>query len=257
MKIKAGIALDMSVADFSGWFDGTRYSVNNTTYRLFGGGEPIIFSGVGFEVNRRGQLIDGIVNKVVFGQGYSWEKTTYSGLSIDAEVLSKVIRSRTLDDDASLLAKLLAQDDTIVGSNDFDTLLGDRGNDRINGGDGNDIINGGKGNDVIIGSSGADDMTGGLGADVFFYNDQWETSEHETDIILDFSRAQGDKINLRNIGDLEFVGAAELPTEASELRYYFENGNTVIETDISGNGFQLFMLKIKGEIALTETDFIL
>lgn len=85
--------------------------------------------------------------------------------------------------------------DWITGSaaDGADLLDGGGGNDQLNGWDGDDTLLGGAGNDRLNGSVGADTLTGGAGADIFFYGSPIEGS----DIILDFNRAEGDKIDFR------------------------------------------------------------
>jgi Ca2+-binding RTX toxin-like protein len=87
---------------------------------------------------------------------------------------------------------------------DDDTLVGGAGNDRLHGG---------PGADTLIGGTGYDTLTGGIGADVFKYSAYdvvtrtvtigappfhrtitYETIE--TDTIIDFDAAGGDRINL-------------------------------------------------------------
>jgi len=91
-------------------------------------------------------------------------------------------------------------DDLLYGDADNDIVLGNLGADNANGGAGadtvrggqdDDVLTGGDGNDWLSGDKGSDTLTGGLGADVF--HGSWDTGE---ETILDFSRAQGDRIML-------------------------------------------------------------
>ena len=75
--------------------------------------------------------------------------------------------------------------DTLFGAGNADKLLGLAGNDFLLGGDGKDRLVGGSGNDTLYGGSGADRF-------VFGVNDGY-------DAIMDFSRTEGDKIDLRSI----------------------------------------------------------
>jgi Ca2+-binding RTX toxin-like protein len=83
--------------------------------------------------------------------------------------------------------------DYLYGGTDNDRLLGQEGNDQLYGGSGNDSLNGGRGTDVL---------TGGAGADIFEFGD-WISSNPSSranpDQITDFSRAQGDVINLQRV----------------------------------------------------------
>ncbi|MBT8154540.1 M10 family metallopeptidase C-terminal domain-containing protein [Epibacterium ulvae] len=81
--------------------------------------------------------------------------------------------------------------DLLRGQAGDDLLWGDNGNDRLYGGAGRDIVNGGNGNDVL---------TGGAGVDIFVF-------ASGADQVLDFTRAEGDRIDLsRAAGITDFQG---------------------------------------------------
>ena len=61
------------------------------------------------------------------------------------------------------------------------------------GGSGSDTLTGGSGNDTLTGGAGNDTLTGGAGADVFKFSAQGPSN---LDRILDFSNAQGDRIDI-------------------------------------------------------------
>lgn len=98
-------------------------------------------------------------------------------------------------------------DDTLYGGAGNDQLQGGFGNDSLYGGDGDDslygqegddIVNGGPGNDTLATGPGNDTLTGGSGADRFFFAQPFEpVMNHHT--ITDYSRAEGDYIDLRSI----------------------------------------------------------
>lgn len=75
-----------------------------------------------------------------------------------------------------------AGDDMLIGDLGDDTLLGGRDDDVVHGGDGADFLSGDLGDDVLVGGAGADlfSFIGGEGRDV----------------VVDFSRAEGDRIVL-------------------------------------------------------------
>jgi Ca2+-binding RTX toxin-like protein len=60
---------------------------------------------------------------------------------------------------------------------------------------GNDTLMGGSGSDLLVGGVGNDTLTGGAGADTFRFI-QFETG---SDTITDFSKTQGDKLDVRGI----------------------------------------------------------
>lgn len=85
--------------------------------------------------------------------------------------------------------------DFINGNLGADTVSGGDGNDTLHGGQGADSVSGGEGNDVIYGDIGSDILRGGGGADVFVFNNI-ATLANTSDTITDFSREEGDKIEL-------------------------------------------------------------
>lgn len=101
--------------------------------------------------------------------------------------------------------------DVLFGSDQADHLIGDRGDDKLFGlggddhlsggpgadsllgGDGDDVLTGGFGDDTLLGEAGNNVLTGGPGADRFI-------ASPGTQRITDFSRAEGDKIDLSGLG---------------------------------------------------------
>ncbi len=81
--------------------------------------------------------------------------------------------------------------DFVYGNLGDDTCDGGAGNDIIRGGQFNDSLMGGTGNDFVSGDRGDDTMTGGTGADLFH-----SSSDAGIDRVLDFSVAQGDRVQL-------------------------------------------------------------
>jgi Ca2+-binding RTX toxin-like protein len=93
-----------------------------------------------------------------------------------------------------------ADSDTIIGDFFIDVMNGNAGNDTLRGGDNNDQLNGGPGTDSLNGERGTDTLTGGLNADTFVFT----LPSHSVpglgrDQITDFSRSQGDRINVAAI----------------------------------------------------------
>ena len=164
--------------------------------------------------------------------------------------------------------------DTILSGGGDDLVIGLIGNDSIDCGDGNDLvwgeigsdtIYGGSGVDTIIGGLDADMMVGGQGGDFFRYANMVDSSPSAPDLITDFSRAQGDKIDVwlidpstKNgdqsfafIGTSAFAGGGKI-----QVRYSQAGGNTLIEFD-TGDGLADMAILLSGSIALAKTDFIL
>ncbi|MGY6038383.1 type I secretion C-terminal target domain-containing protein, partial [Aeromonas sp. AE23HZ002T15] len=95
-----------------------------------------------------------------------------------------------------------AGDDNLFGESGNDTLYGGTGNDNLYGGAGNDVLSGGQGNDMLAGGLGNDILTGGTGADTFVWQKGDTTPGTVTkDYVTDFSRAEGDKLDLSDLLD--------------------------------------------------------
>ncbi|PVZ34515.1 retention module-containing protein [Pseudomonas sp. URIL14HWK12:I11] len=91
-------------------------------------------------------------------------------------------------------------DDTLNGGNGNDILFGQAGNDTLNGGNGDDILIGGKGNDILTGGAGADTfmwLRGDLNVDTT--DSKGAVTQKGADVITDFSKAQGDTIDLTDL----------------------------------------------------------
>jgi serralysin len=129
-------------------------------------------------------------------------------------------------------------------------------------------LRGGGGADLLFGDAGRDTLTGGSGADLFAFagGDFGGTTAATADMILDFSKAQGDKIELSLVdartnvaGDQAFawIGTASFSGSAGQLRYAQTGGDTVIYGDTNGDRVADFAIALDGTIALAGTDFVL
>ncbi|MGS3162004.1 Ig-like domain-containing protein [Aeromonas caviae] len=93
-------------------------------------------------------------------------------------------------------------DDILFGQGGNDELSGDAGNDTLYGGTGNDILSGGLGNDILIGGLGNDVLKGDAGADTFTWlKGDTEAGKVAKDYIVDFSKSEGDKLDLSDLLD--------------------------------------------------------
>lgn len=88
--------------------------------------------------------------------------------------------------------------DKLYGHEGDDRLVGGDGDDYLAGQEGNDIVEGGAGNDFLGSGPGNDMLTGGSGTDRFFFAQPFEAAMN-VHTITDFSRAQGDYIDLKSI----------------------------------------------------------
>ncbi|MGQ5524640.1 VCBS domain-containing protein, partial [Chitinimonas sp. PSY-7] len=148
--------------------------------------------------------------------------------------------------------------DALIGDDGYDLLYGGRGDDYLAGGKGMDGLRGGEGNDRLEGGAGNDVLRGDLGADVFAWTlgDQAARAgatqagngndfgvsrgiglvEGATDLVMDFSKAEGDKLDLRDL----LQGESHLGESAGNLSNYlhfeFDRNTTRTIVHISSDG---------------------
>ncbi len=159
--------------------------------------------------------------------------------------------------------------DILIGQSSNDTLSGGGGDDLQIGGGGNDSIDGGTGGDNIHGGAGADLLRGGTGNDVFVYEAISDSTQLDTDVILDFENGQ-DKIDLSLIdadaakpGDQAFLwggAVAGRPLAGSaegKIVYWTQNGLTFVQADAAGDGLPPLELMLSGTHSLSVSEFIL
>jgi Ca2+-binding RTX toxin-like protein len=84
--------------------------------------------------------------------------------------------------------------DTLDGGAWADVLFGGNQNDSLLGGASNDSLFGGTGLDTLTGGTGNDQITGGDGADRFVFGTTANAGATGSDTVLDFTRAQADKL---------------------------------------------------------------
>ncbi|WP_293883628.1 heparin lyase I family protein [Sphingomonas sp.] len=132
-------------------------------------------------------------------------------------------------------------------------LTGNEFDNYIVGNAFNNILDGGAGNDLLVGGAGADQLRGGTGKDVFVFRDGdlGKTSD-TTDIILDFSHAQGDRIDLSRLdantlvsGDQAFVLRASGDAHIAGTMWLVQDGNTTtVHLDTNGDGIADQLLQV-------------
>lgn len=157
--------------------------------------------------------------------------------------------------------------DVMAGGADSDYLAGNQGSDSLDGGTGRDFLYGDSGNDWVRGGAGTDDLFGGSGADRFVFDDGefGGMSRSTADYIGDFSRSQGDRIDLRPVDAIaggvddafSFIGTHGFSGVAGQLRYFVSNGDTFVQGDTNGDGQADFLIFIEGSHSLVSTDFLL
>ncbi|WP_305076182.1 calcium-binding protein [Methylophilus sp. 14] len=147
-------------------------------------------------------------------------------LSLDSSGDISWVHVENIDASATGATKL-----NLTGSEFNNTLIGNAAANIIDGGMGDDTLDGGAGNDTLIGGLGNDTLKGGLGADIF----KWTASDlvapgdvsGNTDTITDFSIAQKDQLDLR-----------DLLIDNTQIENYidivFESGSTHIRISSTG-----------------------
>jgi serralysin len=150
------------------------------------------------------------------------------------------------------------------------------------GGTANDVLIGNALPNALYGGNGSDTLTGGLGADAFIF-DVFNAGNIDNDTVIDFNRAQGDKINLSLIDSnvyavddqaFKFIGTAAFsPISAavtyqgivlipasnsvSELRVETSSSGLVLQGDINNDRIADFHINLTGVTSMLATDFVL
>ncbi|KKA06471.1 hypothetical protein VP02_17725 [Pseudomonas ogarae] len=148
-----------------------------------------------------------------------------------------------------------------IGNTLNNVLIGNAGNNVLNGGVGRDTLSGGAGNDTLIGGIGTDALTGGVGADRFVFGALNELGIGSgRDVIFDFSRLQGDKIDLSKfdanvltatVNKFSFIDSNEF-TSAGQLRFV----DQILYGNVNGDLGADFEIQLVGVSTLNATDLI-
>lgn len=119
---------------------------------------------------------------------------------------------------------------TLDGLGGNDILVGLAGNDSLSGGAGADLLLGGAGNDTLTGGTGNDVLSGGRGADIFVFA---EAGAANRDVIVDYSFAENDRVDLAALLDANFTGTSVFSDFVSVTQV---GSNIVIAVDANGGG---------------------
>jgi Ca2+-binding RTX toxin-like protein len=193
---------------------------------------------------------------------YDVTVTASDGTSSDVQAISVVIANIV---DGQILTGGHGAN-ILVGGAAEDTLRGLGGADNLFGNGGADLLDGGMGNDTLVGGAGADRLVGGEGADRFIFTRPSDSLVESPDVIVDFSRADRDRISLSGMdansnaaGDqaFSFIGTAEFGKVAGQLRYETIDGNAFVTGDTDGDGIADFAIQLNGITSLAATDFLL
>jgi Ca2+-binding RTX toxin-like protein len=155
---------------------------------------------------------------------------------------------------------------TITGNDADNSLYGDAGDDVLTGGGGADYISAGTGADVIAGGAGIDRMYGGADADTFrLVAGDTGADLATSDLVGDFDRAEGDRIDLSAIDanparggnqSFAFIGTAAFSGTAGELRYSVESGYLALQGDTNGDAVADLFIRVQGTTDLVAADFL-
>jgi Ca2+-binding RTX toxin-like protein len=105
---------------------------------------------------------------------------------------------------------------------------------------------------MLDGGQGADRLEGGAGGDRFFFR---SAAEAAGDIIVDFTAADGDRIDLRSIDANEtlsgkqgfaWMGSAEFSGAAGQLRF----ADGALQGDLNGDAVADLLVQLAGVTAL-------
>ena len=145
-------------------------------------------------------------------------------------------------------------------------MEGGDGADWLVAAGGDDTLLGGSGSDRLDAEYGADMLTGGAGADVFIYRTFSDSTVDAAgrDRIEDFSAAEGDRINLRDIGadgswngKFTFTAGGAFTGLAGELIVVAGDGVSAVYGDRDGDRVADLAIDVVTAAALTAADFVL
>lgn len=245
--------------DLSGVGEADRYERSSTTFKaIYGlsGRSSDEFKGSGFTYDSNGVPKSGTVNSyTAINEGKKMAVIT--GINVSVSKLVAAAETSTYTDDVKILQTALS------------------GHDKLIGGRYGDILEGFGGNDTLTGGGGFDNLTGGKGKDTFVFNTVADSRGSYSDYITDFSRSQGDKIDLSKIDArtgvagnqaFTFIGTSEFSGKQGELRYDAMHGEdgagrpshqSFIEADVNGDGQADFEITLDNVATVTKAYFIL
>jgi Ca2+-binding RTX toxin-like protein len=152
---------------------------------------------------------------------------------------------------------------SLRGDSGNNELYGGAGSDRLHGFRGRDYLSGGDGRDLLLGGKGKDELVGGDDGDVFAFSSTTHAGLGSSrDVIRDFSRADGDQIDLSEIDAntdasgnqaFSFIGTQGFSGTAGQLRYL----NGVLAGDVDGDKWADFQIEIANDPSLGSGDFLL
>jgi Ca2+-binding RTX toxin-like protein len=155
----------------------------------------------------------------------------------------------------------------LEGGDGVDVLISLAGDNTLDGGANSDILLGGRGADVLIGSAGRDALWGGPDADLFRFAAE-DAAQPKADVVVDFSQADGDRIDLSAFRDVDpwvpgeqgfdFVGdvtglirpAVYTP---GEVTFVHTGDSTLVTANVDGG---VLHIQVAGRFDLVVDDFL-
>lgn len=258
---------DLSI-DLSGV--GSAYISSFSSKKIVGyvGGEKVTINGSGFATDSNGYLKPtGTIKSVQLS--YAGETSmSVSGLNLSVTELADIAESGSEKQALALLKSALSGDDKMSGGRYSDVLYGYNGNDTLTGNASRDKLYGGAGNDKLYGGADGDKLYGGGNKDTFIFKKASDSAVSGTgrDSIYDFSKKQGDKIDLSAIDAnwkasgnqaFKFIGDDDFHGKAGELRYTKYKSDTYIQADANGDRKADFGIHLDDSLSLSKGDFLL
>ncbi|MFM2281902.1 MAG: hypothetical protein RLZZ444_4133 [Pseudomonadota bacterium] len=265
---------DVQSIDFDGFFSSPHISRSPTQITAtYPNNVKQILIGHDFTFDNHGLPKGGTLNEIDLKVGNAFVYTL-SGISTKIADIREAVLQGSEAAEERIVKDWLKGDDTIsltdrsdmfYGFGGGDTMNGYGGTDWLYGMSGDDTLKGGTGNDRLVGGVGRDTMTGGTGSDIFLFNDRDSAAARPaSDIITDFSSAQQDRIDLKQIdantkaaGDQKFTfnGDQYFHNHAGELIYKTTAGNTFVSGDTNGDGTADFTIHLSQAMVLHSSDF--
>ncbi|BEV01528.1 M10 family metallopeptidase [Novosphingobium olei] len=265
-----GIAFNCTIENATGGSGADTLIGNDSANTLVGGAGADTLTGNGgndrLEGGAGNDTLDGGAGDDVLIGGDGVDTATYAAFSVALKVALDITGLQATGAGNDSLSGI----ENLIGGSGADLLVGDAAVNRLEGGAGADRLVGGAGADVLIGGEGKDITVGGAGADTFVFTalkDLAGKALAAADEIFDFSKSDGDKIDLSGIDAVKstttvneaftWIGSAAFSKKAGELSYTISQGVGLVLGDIDGNGQADFAIRIDGAPALTASDFVL
>lgn len=153
-----------------------------------------------------------------------------------------------------------------TGNSGADWIGGNDAANTLNGAAGNDTLRGNGGADVLIGGIGRDFSFGGAGADRFVFSSLGDSTVEDKgrDQILDFSRSDGDLIDLAKIdangadaGEGSFKLLSAFDGTHGALTVAAQGTQWLVQGDVNGDKLADFAILVTSATALVAADFVM